>query len=102
MDNFYLAGGTGLAIQIGHRVDELVKTLSDNFEIKIMGQDIDSLDCLIDGVKVSFLSYPYKILNEFVEYKGVNMASIEDILAMKISAIMSRGSKKDFVDVYST
>ena len=61
LDNFYLAGGTGLALQIGHRVsvdldffsskypklDKLVKTLSDNFEIKKLAAVLSRINLYI-------------------------------------------------------
>ena len=108
---FYLAGGTALALQIGHRLSVDLGWFTPDFpkmeslirelgEIKVIGQDKNSLDCVIDGVKVSFLEYKYKLLEDFSVYETAKLASVKDILAMKMSEVMSRGSKKDFVDIY--
>ncbi|MDA3814792.1 MAG: nucleotidyl transferase AbiEii/AbiGii toxin family protein [Patescibacteria group bacterium] len=50
--------------------------------------------------KVSFLFYSQALLFPLVDFGGVKMASEKDIAAMKLSAISSRGSKKDFIDFY--
>lgn len=54
----------------------------------------------IDGIKVDCVNYPYVWLEESVVLDGVRLASIIDIAAMKISAIINRGTKKDFIDLY--
>ncbi len=108
---FYLAGGTGLALQLGHRLSvdldwftadfpKMESLISQLGKIQVIGQDKNSLDCVIDGVKVSFLEYRYGLLAKLNIYEKIKLASARDILAMKLSAIMSRGSKKDFIDVY--
>jgi len=108
---FYLAGGTGLALQLGHRLSVDLDWFTANFpkmesliaelgQIQVIGQDKNSLDCVIDGVKVSFLEYKYGLLSKLMTFEKVKLASAKDILAMKLSAIMSRGSKKDFIDVF--
>ena len=53
----------------------------------------------IDGVKVDFVNYNYPWLNEPIIEEGIQLASIEDIAAMKINAIINRGTKKDFIDI---
>ncbi len=118
-DDFYLAGGTGLALQIGHRIsidfdffsksNELLE--SDRLKIitklKKLG-DIDVREAstgtchfFFDKVALSIFHYPYPLIKkpEFM-YKGIRVASEFDIAAMKLSAIIGRGSKKDFVDLF--
>lgn len=110
---YYLAGGTALALQIGHRksIDldffteksPKIETLIQNLQPlrpKVINQNENSLDVVIDDVKVSFLEYHYKLINKFEDYNGVRLASIEDIGSMKLTAISSRGTKKDFIDLY--
>jgi len=70
-----MAGGTALAIQLGHRES-------------------------IDGVKLSFFYYEYRLLFPLIDFENINLADARDISAMKIDAISSRGSKKDFIDIY--
>ena len=112
--NFYLAGGTALAIQCGHRksIDldffskenfstaELKEELLKIVSLAVTSEEDGTLNCIIDGVKVSFLRYRYDLLFPFVEIEGVLLADERDIAAMKIDAASSRGSKKDFIDIY--
>ena len=112
--NFYLAGGTGLALQFGHRksldldffsknkisVRDLKKELRKLGVLRIISEQEDTLNCILDGVKISFFEYPYRVLFPFVRYNKIKIANFKDIACMKLDAISSRGSKKDFVDLY--
>jgi len=113
LENFYLAGGTALSLILGHRksIDlDFFSSSFPKFEIllaklktlnpKVINQDKGTLDLYIDDVKVSFLEYKYPLVGDFLEFDGVKVASLEDIACMKLSAISSRGSKKDFIDLY--
>ena len=113
LENFYLAGGTALSLILGHRksIDlDFFSSSFPKFEIlvaklktlnpKVINQDKGTLDLYIDGVKVSFLEYKYPLIGDFLEFDQVKVASLEDIACMKLSAISSRGSKKDFIDLY--
>ncbi len=110
----YLAGGTALALQIGHRIsvdldfftsDELDENLLSaelrqfpefNLENKawrtIMGK--------IGATKFSFFYCKDPLIDKTVSFEGINLASKKDIAAMKINALESRGSQRDFIDVY--
>lgn len=116
-ENFYLAGGTALALVIGHRdsidfdffsekefsTEELFKKLQVIFKkksIKKIQEEKNTLTILVDGVKLSFFYYPYEILNEFTDTEHIRIASLEDIGCMKFSAIVSRSTFKDYVDLY--
>lgn len=117
-DDFYLAGGTALALQIGHRdsidfdffserdinTSELFEELRRVFErrglVKIQ-EEQNSLTVLVDkSVKISFLVYRYKLIGKFISEENFNLASIEDIGCMKLSAITGRASSKDYIDLY--
>ncbi len=113
LNNFYLAGGTALSLILGHRKSVDLDFFSSRFpktEIllaklrslgpEIINQDKGTLDLYIKGVKVSFLKYDYPLVGDFLEFDGVEIASLADIACMKLSAISSRGSKKDFIDLY--
>lgn len=113
LDNFYLAGGTALSLILGHRKSVDLDFFSPKFpkieillaklkplEPEIINQDKGTLDLYIDDVKVSFLKYDYPLIGDLLEFDGVKIASISDIACMKLSAISSRGSKKDFIDLY--
>ncbi len=114
VDDFYWAGGTALAIQLGHREsigldwfcragflnEQLISRLAKLGEFSVTSEDNDTLHGVLNGVKISFLKYDHEQLFPLIEFDGVRMADERDIAAMKISAISSRGSKKDFIDLY--
>ena len=114
INSFYLAGGTALALQLGHResidldwfsekpfsTKDLKKELSKLGSLKIDSEEKDTLNCSLDNVKLSFFEYPYKVLFPFIKYKGTQIADFRDIACMKLDTISSRGSKKDFADLY--
>jgi hypothetical protein len=114
LDRCYLAGGTGLALQFGHRrshdldffcpnsvdPEALVKTMKGLSNFSLVSVAPDTLHATVGGVKISFLAYPYPVLFPFSSFQGVNVADSRDIACMKISAIASRGTKRDFVDLY--
>lgn len=111
---FYLAGGTGLALQFGHRksidldwfskkpfpTKDLKNELGLLGRFKIDQEEKDTLNCILSGVRLSFFEYPYKVLFPFLKYRNIKIADFRDIACMKIDAISSRGSKKDFIDLY--
>lgn len=115
---FYLAGGTGLALQTGHRISldfdfftqlELdtsamflnLKKLCSGFDIVKIQEEKNTLSVLFDKkIKVSFFTYPYNLLHPLVEDDNLGIASIEDIGCMKFSAIVSRATMKDYIDLY--
>lgn len=111
--HFYLAGGTALAIHLGHRKSDDVDLFSQNpFHVEqfsrllltlngvILAEGDGTIHALIDSVKVSLLYYPYKLLKPCTQFAELTMASIEDVACMKIVALSQRAEKKDFFDVY--
>ena len=112
--NSRLVGGTALALQLGHRksVDlDLFGTIeitpeeiqevcrkAGELEISKVSRNINIF--WIDGIKVDCVNYPYGWLDECRVLDGIRLASVNDIAAMKISAIINRGTKKDFIDLY--
>lgn len=111
---FYLAGGTALALHLGHRLSyDLDFFRTDDFDSALFaGQLQNSGKLMIDqkseftfngrlnGVKVSFFRYPYPLFKPLVNYGTVKLAAIEDIACMKLDAISSRGAKRDFIDLF--
>ncbi len=55
--------------------------------------------CYIDNVKVDFVKHPHPLIRPLQEAEGLRMFSTEDIIAMKVQAILGRGKKKDFWDI---
>lgn len=110
--NFALAGGTSLALRLGHRLSldldffstthfepaSLAKQFGLGSE-SITGQAEGTLQARINGVKVEFLRHAYPKLADDELIQGVKMWSIQDVVAMKLNAISHRGSKKDFFDI---
>lgn len=108
-----LVGGTSLAMQLGHRKsvdldffgkfeDEyqvITETLLDIGDVTVLKNSKNINIYLVDGVKVDFVNYRYKWLREPILTDGMRLASIEDIAAMKVNAIIGRGTKKDFIDM---
>lgn len=115
-DDFYLAGGTALALQINHRVsvdfdffspEHIKKTLLPNIEEIFVGSIVEvllnnprELTLVIDGVKYTFLHYPFPVLQSFVNAEDIRLLSVEEILVTKAYSIGRRGSFKDYVDMY--
>lgn len=112
--DFYLAGGTGLSLSLGHRVsvdldffsekefDEpaLVDHLRAVGKLEILHKAPQSLTGTLDAVKFSFLRYSYPLLAPGTVWRSITVASVEDIACMKLDALSSRGTKRDFIDVY--
>ncbi len=117
-DDFYLAGGTALALQLGHRdsIDfdffienniDTIKLFSEieevfqQYPIKKVQEEKNTLTVIINNnIKVSFFTYKYKLLNKLIEEENLQLASIEDIACMKLNAIVNRSTMKDYVDLY--
>ena len=116
--DFYLGGGTALALQMGHRdsidfdffkegeidTQKLFRDLEEFFAghhlLKIQ-EERDTLSLIVDdSVKLSFFGYEYKLIKELIEEENLKLASIEDIGCMKLSAITGRASNKDYIDLY--
>jgi Nucleotidyl transferase AbiEii toxin, Type IV TA system len=116
LSSLVLVGGTSLALQLGHResidLDLFGKFSVEAGELKSIFESIGKLDiihldsnnainsCSIDGIKIDIVNYSYDLIKPIVVEDGIRMASFEDIAAMKLSAIGSRGTKKDFYDFY--
>lgn len=114
--DFYLAGGTALALQIGHRIsvdfdlfsendiqENLLKKAREIFarqEFEISVNNKEELTFFINGVKISFIKYPFPVLGDFVNYEGVKLLNLKELCATKAYTIGRRGSFKDYVDLY--
>ncbi|MDD4831190.1 MAG: nucleotidyl transferase AbiEii/AbiGii toxin family protein [Candidatus Paceibacterota bacterium] len=117
-DGYYLAGETGLALQLGRRdsIDfdffsqkeinteklfSLIKEVFNGRRITKVQEEKNSLTVFIDeNIKLSFFSYKYRLIDALVKEKDLNIASVMDIACMKLAAIVSRASNKDYIDLY--
>lgn len=116
--DFYLAGGTALALQIGHRdsvdfdffsqddVDtkklfEYLQKIFQGHHLHKIQEEANTLTVLVDSsIKISFFAHAAKLVKEVVEEESLSLASMEDIACMKLSAITSRATSKDYIDIY--
>jgi hypothetical protein len=115
LTQFYLAGGTGLALQLGHRrsldldffngedFDEayLAQRLQDLERFALVAKAPGTIHADIHDTKISLIAYAYPVLFPFRSFLGIRVADSRDIGCMKISAIASRGTKRAFVDPYA-
>ncbi len=114
--DFYMAGGTALALQIGHRLSadfdwfapavgepEGLFARLDRFgiEYRVLSVDFETVYIDVKSVQASFIGYKYPLLrpSENGPFQ-IRLASTDDIACMKLSAIASRGSRKDFIDLH--
>ena len=115
MRGFNLAGGTALALYLGHRrsididlfgissfdeqllLDQLAPDL--NFSLQFAARN--TLKGSIEGIKTDILAHRYPLIDKAVHLDGMMLLSIPDIAAMKLNAIALSGQRvKDFVDIY--
>ena len=115
LQDFHLVGGTALALQKGHRFsidldlftpfsfdnNLLVEALKQSFESFILkSESKQMIFAEIENVKVDLVKMSYPILYPTHKNENIRMLNINDIAPMKLKAIVQRGSKKDFFDIY--
>lgn len=114
LSDFYLAGGTSLSLQIGHRIsldldffgkrefttDEIISLLQPITAITIVSQNKNILILNAGGIKVYFVNYHYPLISEPITEDGIRLLSLPDIAAMKLAAVAGRGRKRDFYDLF--
>ncbi len=115
-ERFYLAGGTALSLQLGHRRSVDLDLFSPSEDIPSVRAALETalapfhpiladsawgnLAYLAKGVRVGFYGYGFPLIAPPIEVDGVRLASIEDIALMKLDALLSRAARKDFYDLY--
>jgi len=127
ISQFYLAGGTGLALHLGHRFSmdldffspspdavgpDVRAALRESLDDPTLRQAQDTaLSITHDkdatfvatwrGVGISFFRlHLYPLVQQPVLVEGVPVATVEEIGAMKLASIIGRGTRKDLVDLY--
>lgn len=110
----YLAGGSALALQFGHRRSEDFDFFSlQEFSPDTLREELSKLGTfettfakgitllgVFDEIKFSYFQYKYPLLEASIPYQDVAIAHANDIAAMKLAAIMDRGTKRDYVDLF--
>ncbi|WP_250631053.1 nucleotidyl transferase AbiEii/AbiGii toxin family protein [Rhodoflexus caldus] len=114
LSDFYLAGGTALALQEGHRMsydldffgncpftaDEIIDLLSPIISVQILQQSKNILILDAQGIKVDFVNYRYSLITAPLLTDNIRLLAKPDIGAMKLAAIAGRGRKRDFTDIF--
>lgn len=112
---FYLAGDSGLALQIGHRISEdldfftarpfapeiISRLLETSGEYQETLVSPGTLYCRLNSVKMSFIHYPVPLSWPVLTWNSCRLADWRDILAEKFKTLSQRGSRKDFYDIYA-
>jgi hypothetical protein len=111
---FYLAGGTAAALYLGHRrsydldffspmpfdKDAPRRLLGPLGHLIVEQEDEGTFLGVLNGVRLSFFIYPYRLLAPLALFGAVQIVALEDLAVMKLDAIASRGKKRDFIDLY--
>lgn len=111
---FALAGGTSLALHLGHRIsvdldffgkhdfdaEELLALYAELGSFHLLNQSKSLLIVSLNGVKVDVINYRYAPLRPILEWEGIRLMGLADIAAMKLAAIAGRGRMRDFIDLY--
>ena len=114
LEGWVLAGGTGLALQFGHRYSEdldlfrpesfdpqlMLDELAKLGRVAVQTRSSGTLHAVVDGVRLSFLEAQADFLYPGTPYRGITIADPSDIAVMKLVAIGGRGGRKDFVDLF--
>lgn len=116
----YLAGSAALALYLGHRPVRDLDLMSPVLRLRSVDRR-DILEELLEadptcrvetardgflytrmneGVGLRLFYYPYPLVDPEMDYQGFAVASPVDLGLMKLGAIISRGTRRDFVDLY--
>jgi predicted nucleotidyltransferase component of viral defense system len=118
IQHFYLAGGTALALRLGHRISQdldlfayiemlddvmrhqILDALQREHTVVLLQDSVLGLVLTVDDLPVSLFSYNYPLLDPVAEVEGLRIAGLTDIGLMKLDAVAGRGTRKDFYDLY--
>ena len=114
--DFYLVGGTALALQIGHRISvdfdlfskediprtllPKVKRVFRDMEVKVIINHLEQLSVKTGETKIDFVKYNFPLILKLIEFKDVKILPVAEIAAMKAYTLNYRGSLKDYIDLY--
>ena len=112
---FYLVGGTAIALYLGHRqsVDfdmfklgtinhkrNLERLSQSGFPYQITRRVPEQMNCLLNGVKLTFFQYPFDVQASKQSDVPFRLPALLDLAAMKAYALGRRSKWKDYVDLY--
>jgi hypothetical protein len=112
---FYLVGGTAIALQVGHRrsIDfdmfklsslnaaKTLKKLSTAKNPYVVTRRVsEQINLVMNEVKITFYQYPYAIEANVNFENVIKMPDLLTLAAMKAYALGRRAKWKDYVDLY--
>jgi hypothetical protein len=116
LKDFYLVGGTALALQLGHRnsididlftqndfeEDDILNLLKKKkYEVQEIFKRKNTVILLVSNIKTDFIKHDYPLIKQPITEEGITFLGKEDIAAMKFHAIIQSGKRlKDFIDIY--
>ena len=114
LNNFVLVGGTALALQLGHRTSTdidlfttqkpdtniLAELLKNDFNADIKATYVFAVFGFINNIKTDIVYKKSHQLQNPITVNNIQMASLEDLAAMKLETVNNRGKLRDFVDIY--
>jgi len=116
LQGFSLVGGTALSLLYGHRlsiyldlfshqpfenedvIDAIIKKFGDSFDNRGTTPKFGIFG-FIDEIKIDIVRHPHPLIRPIQEIEGIRMFATEDIIAMKVQAVLGRGKQKDFWDI---
>jgi len=115
LQSFSLVDGTALSLMYGHRIsvdldlftnekfenEKIISSLHEHFgqEFYVRSATGFGIFGFIGDLKIDIVRFPHPVIRPIIETEGIRMYSPEDIIAMKVQAILGRGKKKDFWDI---
>jgi predicted nucleotidyltransferase component of viral defense system len=116
LQDFSLVGGTALSLLYGHRMSvdldmfsnkhfdntNIINALKKEFGNSFIMEEKPprfGIFCFVNEVKIDIVRFPHPLIRPKITIDGIRMFSTEDIIAMKVQAILGRGKKKDFWDI---
>ena len=111
---YYLVGGTAIALQLGHRVSIdfdmfkqgtihkskiIAKLKTYQLDYQLLYTDSDSFHIVVNDVKITFFNYPF-VVPSTLRFGKIKMPDLLHLAAMKAYALGRRAKWKDYVDLY--
>jgi len=119
LDQFYLAGRTGLALSLGHRqshdldfftraprarlpdLPDLDRVLARFQTVEWALQTAEQIQCRLDGVSVTLLAHPFAHRSAFRLWRGLAVADARDIAVQKAYTVGRRAQARDYLDLHA-
>lgn len=114
LSDFFLVGGTALSLLIGHRTsididlfslnsfdeNKMLSYLEQEKGLQLNYLDKNTIKGQINNIQVDLITHSYPLVQNLEIIEGIRIASIQDISAMKLNAIVGNGTRvKDFIDI---